>query len=199
MKFKKGIMRKLGLLILISFVLLSVYSFTTDRSDSFTNKVNWLTWEEAMDLSQVEQRKVVVAVYTSWCGWCKKMDKTTYNKTRIANYINNNFYAVRFDAEQREPIEFQGKVYKYVNPSNGKRGYHEFASAMTMGRMSYPSTVFFDEKLDLIQPIPGFQDDQTFEMILTYFGDDYYKKVPWEKYEKTYVPLNNAQFISDDD
>ena len=90
-------------------------------------------------------------------------------------------------------------MYEYVNPSGGKRGYHEFASVMTMGRMSYPSTVFFDENLELIQPIPGFQDDQTFEMIITYFGDDYYKKVPWEKYEKTYVPLNNAQFISDDD
>ena len=150
-----------------------------------------------MKKSKVEKKKIIVAVYTTWCGWCKKMDKTTYNKTHISDYINDNFYAVHFDAEQKESIEFQGKVYKYVSPSNGKRGYHEFASAMTMGRMSYPSTVFFDENLDLIQPISGFQDDLTFEMIITYFGENHFKKVPWEKYERTYIPMKTAHFISD--
>ncbi len=191
-------MRKLGLSLILSLVLLSVYSFTTNRSKSYLNKVNWLTWKEAVEMSKIEKKKVVVAVYTSWCGWCKKMDQNTYNKAHIADYMNNNFYAVHFDAEQKEPIEFQGKVYKYVNPANGKRGYHEFASELTMGRMSYPSTVFFNENLEIIQPIPGFQDGPTFEMIITYFGDDYYKKVPWEKYEKTYIPMQDKpQFISD--
>ena len=190
-------MRKLGISIIVSLVLLSVYSFTTNRENSYVNKVNWMTWEQAVEMSKIEKRKIVVAVYTDWCGWCKKMDKTTYNNAYLASYINDNFYAVHFDAEQKEPIEFQGKVYKYVNPANGKRGYHEFASAMTMGRMSYPSTIFFDENLGLIQPIPGYQDTQTFEMILTYFGDDFYKKVPWDQYEKTYVPMNKPQFISD--
>lgn len=195
-------MRKLGLIVILSFVLLSVYSFTANRSESFVNKVNWLTWEEAMDLSQIEQKKIVVAIYTDWCGWCKKMDQTTFNKDHLAKYINDNFYAVHFDAERREPIDFKGETYSYVNPANAKRGYHEFASAMTMGRMSYPSTVFFDENLELIQPIPGYQDALTFEMIVTYFGDNKYQKTPWEKYEKNYVPMkisNSAQFISDDD
>ncbi len=189
-------MRKLVLFLIVSLVLLSVYSFTTNRENNY-NKVNWMTWEQAVEMSKIEKKKIVVAVYTSWCGWCKKMDKTTFNKAHIATYLNDNFYAVHFDAEQKESIEFQGKVYKYVSPSNGKRGYHEFASAMTMGRMSYPSTIFFDENIDLIQPIPGYQDIPTFEMIMTYFGDDYYKKVPWDQYEKTYVPMNVPQFISD--
>ncbi len=177
---------------------MSIYSFTTDRSNIYVNDVNWLTWEQAMEKSKVDKKKILVAVYTKWCGWCKKMDKTTYNNPNISSYINENFYAVHFDAEQKEPIEFQGKVYEYVSPSNRKRGYHEFASAITMGRMSYPSTIFFDENMDLIQPISGFQDDLTFEMIITYFGDNYFLKVPWEKYERTYIPMPpQVQFISD--
>lgn len=194
---KKRIMRKLGLFVLISFVLVSVYSFTIDRSEFAFEDVNWLTWEQAMDLSKTKKKKIVVKIYTNWCGWCKKMDKTTFDKNFIASYLNDNFYAVQFDAEQKEPIEFQGKVYKYINPVNGKRGYHEFASFLTMGRMSYPTTAFFNENLDLIQPISGYQDAETFEMIATYFGDDFYKKVPWETYEKTYVPMNKAHFTSD--
>ena len=72
-------MRKLGFLIIVSFVLLSVYSFTNNHSESHINRVNWLTWEEAMELSEVEQKKILVSVYTKWCGWCKKMEKTTYS------------------------------------------------------------------------------------------------------------------------
>ena len=190
-------MRKLGLSFIVCLVLFSVYSFVPNRSETNVNKINWLTWEHAMELSELEQKKIVVAIYTNWCAWCKKMDKTTFNQDHIADYVNENFYAVHFDAEQKEPIEFKGKVYNYVSPSNGKRGYHEFASAMTMGQMSYPTTVFFDEKVDLIQPIPGFQDTPTFEMIITYFGDNHYKKVPWDKYEKTFVSTNFPQIATD--
>ena len=190
-------MRKLGLFILVSIALISVYSFTYDKTGSAKDEVNWMTWEQAMEMSKLEKKKIVVKIYTNWCGWCKKMDKTTFDKSFIASYLNDNFYPVQFDAEQKEPIEFQGKVYKYINPVNGKRGYHEFAAFLTMGRMSYPTTVFFNENLDLLQPIPGYQDAQAFEMIATYFGDDFYKKVPWETYEKNFVSTNKAQFTSD--
>lgn len=190
-------MRKLGLYILISSILLSVYSFTFYYPVKDPGDVTWLTWDQAVEKTKVEKKKIMIQIYTKWCPWCKQMDKTTFDKSHIADYLNEKFYTVKFNAEQKEPIEFQGKVYKYVSPGNGKRGYHEFASFLTMGRMSYPSTVFFDENLNSIQPIPGYQDAQTFEMIATYFGDDFYKKVPWETYEKTYVPINKAQFTSD--
>ena len=33
----------------------------------------------------------MVDVYTDWCGWCKKMDKETFNHPVIAKYINENY------------------------------------------------------------------------------------------------------------
>ncbi len=63
--------------------------------------VQWITWEEAMELSKTEPRKIVVDVYTDWCGWCKKMDKATFQDEEIVEYINENYYAIKFNAEMR--------------------------------------------------------------------------------------------------
>ena len=46
---------------------------------------------------------------------------------------------------------------------------------------------YIDEQFELIQPIPGFRDAATFEMIMTYFGEDHHTEMPWKKYSSTYV------------
>ena len=40
------------------------------------NKIKWMSWEEALEKSKKTKRKIFVDIYTDWCGWCKKMDKS---------------------------------------------------------------------------------------------------------------------------
>jgi thioredoxin-related protein len=87
---------------------------------------------------------------------------------------------VKLDGEGKEPIAFKGKTYKFV-PS-GRRGYHEFAAALLQGRLSYPTVVFLDEKLNMLSPVPGYQKPEPFLSIAKYFGDDIYKDTDWETY-----------------
>lgn len=143
-------------------------------------KINWISWEEAEALSTTSPRKVVVDVYTEWCGWCKKMDKSTFQDESVASYINEHYYAIKFDAEHKDEIELNDRVYKYVK--SGRRGYHELAAKLTFGRLSYPTIVFLDEELDVIQPIAGYKDAEMFGMIMTYFGENHHKKTPWKQY-----------------
>jgi len=162
-------------------VLLLTFSYTSGEAQ---NRIKWMTWEEALAANELEPRKMVVDIYTEWCGWCKKMDKATFQKDHIAKYVNNNYYPIKFDAETREDITYNGKVYKFV--SNGKRGYHELALAITQGKLSYPTVTFIDENLNVIQPIGGFQDPQSFEMIMTYFAENHHKNTPWRAYTRNY-------------
>ncbi len=150
-------------------------------------KIKWYTIEEAEALSKNEKRKLFIDVYTTWCGWCKNMEKETFSQPYIAEYINANFYPVKLNAEQRNNIPFKGKNYKFVN--NGQRGYNELAAELLKGQMGYPTVVFLDESLNLIQAIPGYHAPAQFEMIMTYFGQDNHKKMPWSKYEKSYIPM----------
>lgn len=149
---------------------------------SFAQEINWLTWDEAVALTQNEgnTKKVFVDVYTDWCGWCKKMDKDTFQNPKVATYMQENFHMVKMDAEGKEPIEYQGKTFKYV-PS-GRRGYHELAAALLKGRLSYPTVVFLDENLNMLSPVPGYQKVEPFMEIARYFGDNIYKTQDWKTY-----------------
>ncbi len=164
-------MRTLVLTICLLFV------FSVNAQD-----IQWLSWEEAVALTQNEgnTKKVFVDVYTDWCGWCKKMDKDTFQNPEVAQYMQENFYMVKFDAEGKAPIEFDGRTFKYV-PS-GRKGYHELAAALLQNRMSYPTVVFLDKDLKMLSPVPGYQKAKPFLKIARFFGDDIYKDQDWNSY-----------------
>jgi len=147
--------------------------------------VKWYTIEEAFELTKKEPRKIMIDVYTDWCGWCKVMDANTFNNEVIANYINTKFYAVKFNAEQKEEITLYGQVFKYI--PNGKRGYNELAAALLQGQLSYPSVVFLDEKTQMIQPVQGYIQARQFDGIIKFIGDDKYKTQTWTDFQAAYV------------
>jgi thioredoxin-related protein len=190
-------MRKSGLLLSSVIILLaaSTLSFVLPLHkpvppavQSENELIQWLTWEEAIQKSQTEKKKIVVDIYTDWCGWCKRLDANTFQQEHIARYINEHYYAVKFNAEQRKDIEFKGKTYKFLD--QGRRGYHELAAEITRGRLGYPTIVFLDEDLEVIQAINGYKGPEDFEKIMTYFAKDYYKKMPWDAYQKSYTPMS---------
>ncbi|MBK9936529.1 MAG: DUF255 domain-containing protein [Cytophagaceae bacterium] len=142
-------------------------------------KVNWISIEEAYRRNQITPKKTIVDVYTDWCGWCKVMDKNTFSNSEVAKYINANYYAVKLDAEGKKDIKIAGKVYKYDESNRANMA----AVALLQGQMSYPSLVYLDEKFNMIQPIPGYQDAKAFHPIITYFGGNYHKKENFEAYK----------------
>ncbi|MEM6262229.1 MAG: DUF255 domain-containing protein [Bacteroidota bacterium] len=135
--------------------------------------INWVSMEEAGDLAVTTGKKIIVDVYTSWCGWCKRMDRDSYEHDAVVRYINENYIAVKFNAEQKEDVTLGGKTFKFV--PNGRRGYHELAATMLQGKMSYPSTVFIDEKLQRLTTVPGYLGPVDLLGVLTFFGDDVHK------------------------
>lgn len=146
--------------------------------------IKWMTWEQMEQAQKKEKRKVVVDIYTDWCGWCKRMDATTFQDPDVIATINKSYYAVKFNAEYKEDIIFKDKIYQFV--SQGNRGYHELAAFIAQGRLSYPTFVFIDEALNTIQALPGYREAPIFEMISQYFSGNFYKTTPFQKYQDNY-------------
>lgn len=146
--------------------------------------VQWMTFEEAVEKSKTEKRKIFIDVYTDWCGWCKVMDKNTFSEARIAKILNEEFYPVKFNAEQRENVVFMGTTFKFV--ASGNSGYHELAAALLNNQLSYPTVVFLDEEFRMIQPLQGYQKAPEFHQIIQFIGEDHYKTVTWKDWQKTY-------------
>jgi thioredoxin-related protein len=150
-------------------------------------QIQWLSLQEAYLKVKSEPRKVFVDVYTDWCGWCKKMDRETFASDFVAQYANQKFYAVKLNAEQRDSIVLGGKVLRFIE--QGQRGYHEAAIGLLNGKMSYPSIVFLDENFAIIDRLPGYKDAYTFHQMLTFLGENYYKKTPFDKFVSEIYPL----------
>jgi thioredoxin-related protein len=172
----------------LKILLLTMYVFFASFLRAQNNEsIRWYTMDQLESLEKKEKRKIMIDVYTNWCGWCKYMDKTTFSQQYIAHYINENYYPVRLNAEQRESITFKSRTYKFVTQSNV--GFNELAAELLNGQMSYPSTIFLDENFNIIQSIQGYLKSEQFEIIISYFAEDNYKKIPWTRYEKTYTPM----------
>ncbi len=48
--------------------------------------------------------------------------------------------------------------------------------------MSYPSTVFLDEDMNLLTVVPGYLTPKDINPILKYFGENIYKEKNWKEY-----------------
>jgi len=173
-------------IIALLMIFIGGSAFINEQSiEDAESPVNWMTFEEAVEKSQTEQRKVFIDVYTDWCGWCKVMDKNTFSQPDIAEYLNENFYPVKLDGEQKEDIEFRGHTFKYV--ASGRRGYHQLAASLLNNKLSYPTVVFLDEDFNMIQPLPGYQKPVQFERVIKFIGGDHYKDTSWEEWQQDFV------------
>jgi thioredoxin-related protein len=163
-----------AVLILLTGLVQPCWSQKAKRS----GVIKWVTLEEAAALTKKEPRKIFIDVYTDWCGWCKKMDKSTFTDPAVAAYVNQKYYAVKLNAEGREPITINGKTYRY----NEQMRAHEAALALLNGQMSYPTTVYLDETMGIISPVPGYLEAPMFKTILAYFGENHYKQKTFAEY-----------------
>jgi thioredoxin-related protein len=155
-------------------------------SQAQSTKIKWMSFEEAVKKAEKNPKKIFMDMYTDWCGWCVKMDESTFSNAVIAAYINQNFYPVKFDAERSDTVVFEGKTF--VNPSPGKkRSSHQLAQALMQGKMSYPSYVIMGEDLKVISVVPGFFPADQFEPVLHFFGTNAYKTTEWPSFNKSFV------------
>jgi len=176
-------MKKLLQISLMMSILAMAYSFTPVQNETadWEKKVKWYTWEEAVEANKTNPKKIMVDIYTSWCGWCKVMDKKTFETTDISAYLNENYYPVKLDAEQKEDIFFNDNTFKFVK--QGRKGIHTLAYALLDGQMSYPSIVFLNEKFERIMVSKGFKKEAEFKKELTYVNDEAYKTTKLQEYK----------------
>lgn len=136
-------------------------------------KIEWLTIEEAQKRMKKQPRKIVVDVYTDWCGWCKRMDATTFSDPAVIEKINKSFYAVKFNAEDDISVIYKDAVLK----KNPGKPNHDLVYRWIEGNIGFPTIVYLDEKLNVARAVPGYYNAGEFAKILDYIDLEKYKKM----------------------
>ncbi|GAB5554314.1 MAG: hypothetical protein Sapg2KO_39050 [Saprospiraceae bacterium] len=158
---------------LVAFTLPADSTPTTTTKDETT--ITWYTWEQAIELNKKEPRKLFIDLYTDWCGWCKRMDASTFKDPAVVKHLNENYYPIKFDAEQKEDVLYNSHTFKFID--QGRRGVHELAYSLLEGQLSYPSYVYMDEQVRRITISKGFKEAPAMIKELEYItGESYIKK-----------------------
>ncbi|MBA3648158.1 MAG: DUF255 domain-containing protein [Chitinophagales bacterium] len=143
-----------------------------------SSNIKWMSISEAEQAAKQQPKKIIIDIYTDWCGWCKRLDATTYKNEDIVKYINDNFYAVKLNAESKDKITFQGKDYSY-DPS---KKINNVATNFLSQSPGYPTTTFLSENFEVLSIVPGYMPSDQLINVLKYFGENHYQKEDWNTY-----------------
>ena len=153
-----------------------------------SQSINWVTMDKALELQKNTPKNIMIDIYTTWCGPCKMLDKNTFTNKDLITFVNANYYAVKFNAEGNESVNYKNRLFENPNydPAKAKRRNSAHQFSQYLGVRAYPTIVFLDDNAELIAPIPGYQTVQKIEIYLQLFKDQTYKDINSEEAFNTY-------------
>ncbi len=128
-------------------------------------EINWLKYEDGLAKAKKSNKQVLIDFSTGWCGYCKKMDRETFQDPGVIKYIQDNFVAVRIDGDS--PRQFTVDGFTTTEKQITKAQY---------GVSGYPTFWFLESDGAKIGQNPGYLPASQFIMLLQHVKERKYEK-----------------------
>jgi thioredoxin-related protein len=112
------------------------------------NSINWINFEQLEDSLKIKQKKVFISFYADWCNYCKKMDKVAFKNEEVIQILNNEYYAIKMDAETKKTIVFDGKKYINTQLKKNRKPTHQIPLLLASRKgfpFTLPATIILDK------------------------------------------------------
>lgn len=133
--------------IVASFLLLSWSPVEATVEAAGKEEIAWASsFETALEEAQIEGRLVMVDFYTSWCGWCRRLDADTYSNHEVIAR-SRKMVCVKVNAEVRKDVASRYAV------------------------RAFPTITFLQPDGTLIDAVRGYKSPDKFAPILDQYLD----------------------------
>lgn len=126
-------------------------------------EIAWLSYDAGLAKAKAEDKHVFVNFTTSWCGWCKKMNKTTFKEDEIVNMLGSNFVSVKVDGDSKNELDIDG--YKITEQNLARSEFQV---------RSYPTYYFLTPEGGKLGAARGYQAKEQLSKYLTYVHERQY-------------------------
>ncbi len=128
-------------------------------------EIEWLSYDEGLVKAKKEGKHLFVDFTAKWCGWCKKMDKTTFVEPEIVKMLNNHFVAVRVWGDSNKELDIEG--YKITEKNLASKDYKV---------RGYPTFWFLDPAGTKLGAVSGYQPATSLKNYLEFVKDKKYEE-----------------------
>ncbi|HLQ67642.1 MAG TPA: DUF255 domain-containing protein [Candidatus Limnocylindrales bacterium] len=132
--------------------------------ESAVKKLDWLEFDEAAARAAKQDKHLIVDVYTTWCGWCRVMERETYGNAEVAAYLADNFVLAKVNGESAAKLHYKGQELTE----------RQFARAV--GVTGYPATYFLKPNAELLGGVSGYIKTPDFMIYTHYVATRWYQK-----------------------
>lgn len=124
-------------------------------------------FEQVDSLLRTEARPLVIFIHTDWCRYCRQMDRTTFRDKMVVNKLNEEFYFLRLNGEEKGEINFRGHRFGH-RPTGLNTGTHTLAEALGSidGQLTYPTLCVLNPDYEIIFQYGGFLSAAAMEAVL---------------------------------
>ncbi len=150
------------------FICILFVSFYTPTNAFSQQPFRSIEWKQMTEPNIPKNKLLFIDVYTSWCGWCKELDRTTFKDSNLVSYLNTYYTPIKFNAEIQQDIIYNNKQYTY----NNEYGVHNLAIALANGKMAFPLILIINPENNQTYAFPGYKKAKDFELIVKFFQSE---------------------------
>lgn len=144
----------IGALIFAFIGIFAFFAFDQIVPEEIENAPDWLTLQEAMEMSEDDNRLILVDIYEVGCRFCRQMEREVYPSQTIRAILDRDFHPVKVNGNSENVLKFLGEEMQEK----------DFASKM--GVTAFPFTVVLDPEGNVLDRRRGYMDIQSLSRFL---------------------------------